>query len=284
MIVLKCNKFDHIEKLPCGSVIQHGHYNDRIYLMKVAGNYPDDLPQKLIEMAKKNNYSKIFAKLPLKKANRFIGAGYQLEASVPELCNSDTGVFLAFYLDDARTNEDKAEIYVKNIVLTFDADKKQAPVLDSKRFLIRPCKAEDVDRMVEIYKKVFQSYPFPIHEDEYILKTMEDNVDYFCVETNGEIIALSSAEKDSAASNVEMTDFATLPEWRSNNLSVHLLQRMEEQMKMEGIKTAYTIARAASPGMNITFARTGYTFGGRLINNTNISGTIESMNVWYKQL
>ena len=50
---MKCNKFDHIEKLPCGSVIQHGHYNDRIYLMKVAGNYPDDLPQKLIEMAKK---------------------------------------------------------------------------------------------------------------------------------------------------------------------------------------------------------------------------------------
>ena len=238
----------------------------------------------LLKWRKKNNYSKIFAKLPLKKANRFIGAGYQLEASVPELCNSDTGVFLAFYLDEARTNEDKAEIYVKNIVLTFDADKKQAPVLDSKRFLIRPCKAEDVDRMVEIYKKVFQSYPFPIHEDEYILKTMEDNVDYFCVETNGEIIALSSAEKDSAASNVEMTDFATLPEWRSNNLSVHLLQRMEEQMKMEGIKTAYTIARAASPGMNITFARTGYTFGGRLINNTNISGTIESMNVWYKQL
>ena len=281
---MKGREFDQIEKLPCGSVIQHGHYNDRIYLIKVAGDYPDDLPRKLIDMAKKNNYSKIFAKLPLKKANRFIGAGYQLEASVPELCNSDTGVFLAFYLDEARTNEDKAEIYVKNIMLTFDADKKQTPVLDSERFLIRLCKAEDVNRMVEIYKEVFQSYPFPIHEDEYILKTMKDNVDYFCIETNGEIIALSSAEKDSAASNVEMTDFATLPEWRGNNLSVHLLQSMEEHVKMEGIKTAYTIARAASPGMNITFARTGYTFGGRLINNTNISGTIESMNVWYKQL
>lgn len=281
---MKCNKFDHIEKLACGSLIQHGHYNDRIYLMKVARDYPDDLPQMLIDMAKKNKYSKIFAKLPLGKAGRFVGAGYQLEASVPELCDSGTGVFLAFYLDEARKHEDKADLYTENIVLTFDADKKQIPVLDSGRFIIRPCNPEDVNRMVEIYKKVFLSYPFPIHEDEYILKTMKDNIDYFCVETGNKIIALSSAEKDDADSNAEMTDFATLPEWRGNSLSVHLLQRMEEQVKTEGINTAYTIARAASPGMNITFARTGYSFGGRLINNTNISGTIESMNVWYKQL
>jgi len=252
--------------------------------MKIAKDYPDNLPKKLISMAEKNKYSKIFAKLPQIKAGRFIGAGYQLEASVPALCNSDTGVFLAYYLDDTRIDEDKADLYVKNIVLTFDADKKQTPVLDSKRFLIRSCVPGDVERMVEIYKKVFASYPFPIHEDEYILKTMKGDIDYFCVETDGEIVALSSAEKDNSDSNAEMTDFATLPEWRGNSLSVHLLQRMEEQVKTEGINTAYTIARAASPGMNITFARTGYSFGGRLINNTNISGTIESMNVWYKQL
>jgi hypothetical protein len=36
--------------------------------------------------------------------------------------------------------------------------------------------------------------------------------------------------------------------------------------------------------MNITFAKLGYRYGGRLINNTNISGSIESMNVWYKSL
>lgn len=277
-------KFDQIEKLPCGSVIQHGQNNDRIYLMKAAENYPNDLPETLISMAKKNNYSKIFAKMPLKEAGCFIKAGYQVEASVPGLCNSDTGVFLAFYLSVARTQEDKAEIYVKNIALTCDADKKQMPVLDSKRFLIRPCRAEDIASMVEIYKKVFLSYPFPIHVPEYIEATMKENVDYFCVEAGDKIVALSSAERDNAASNAEMTDFATLPEWRGNSLSAHLLKRMEEEVKMKGIKTAYTIARAASPGMNITFAKMGYSFGGRLINNTNISGTIESMNVWYKQL
>ena len=56
------------------------------------------------------------------------------------------------------------------------------------------------------------------------------------------------------------------------------------EMKDKDIKMAYTIARAVSYGMNITFCKRGYTFAGTLINNTNISGGIENMNVWYKAL
>jgi len=36
--------------------------------------------------------------------------------------------------------------------------------------------------------------------------------------------------------------------------------------------------------MNITFSRMGYRYSGTLLNNTNISGRLESMNVWYKFL
>ncbi|MDD4047577.1 MAG: putative beta-lysine N-acetyltransferase, partial [Clostridia bacterium] len=39
-----------------------------------------------------------------------------------------------------------------------------------------------------------------------------------------------------------------------------------------------------SYGMNISFAKHRYQYCGTLINNTNISGSIESMNVWYKAL
>ena len=55
-------------------------------------------------------------------------------------------------------------------------------------------------------------------------------------------------------------------------------------MKDKDIITAYTIARAISFGMNITFAKNGYKYSGTLKNNTNISGKLESMNVWYKYL
>ena len=56
---------------------------------------------------------------------------------------------------------------------------------------------------------------------------------------------------------------------------------METTMNDHGIHTQYTIARALSAGMNITFAKAGYRYAGTLVNNTDISGTIESMNVWY---
>jgi beta-lysine N6-acetyltransferase len=59
---------------------------------------------------------------------------------------------------------------------------------------------------------------------------------------------------------------------------------VEEEMRQRGIRLAFTIARAYSFGMNITFARADYRFGGTLVNNTNISGALESMNVWHKPL
>jgi hypothetical protein len=36
--------------------------------------------------------------------------------------------------------------------------------------------------------------------------------------------------------------------------------------------------------VNITFARAGYLYGETLLNNTNICGSFESMNVWYSKL
>jgi putative beta-lysine N-acetyltransferase len=280
------NKFDKTAKLPCGSLIQHGECNDRIYLMKTADDFPPELPQMLIHIAKENNYGKIFVKIPAGKTESFLQAGYIVEASVPGLFDNhdDDGVFMAFFLDEDRTEEDKAEFYTDNITLAQDKQDSEAAELDKSKFSIRQCTENDAGLMAEIYKRVFASYPFPIHDEEYILKTMREDVDYFCVETESKIIALASAEKDVTASNAEMTDFATLPEWRGNSLSVNLLKTMEAEMRQQGIKTAYTIARAASPGMNITFSRMGYAFGGRLVNNTNISGTIESMNIWYKKL
>jgi hypothetical protein len=59
---------------------------------------------------------------------------------------------------------------------------------------------------------------------------------------------------------------------------------METKMKKEGILLAYTIARAISRPINGTFAKAGYQFAGMLTNNTNICGSLENMNVWYRRL
>lgn len=151
-------------------------------------------------------------------------------------------------------------------------------------FSLRACTHGDAAAMAAIYRKVFPTYPFPIHDPAWLRETMESHIDYFGVEHGGRLVALASSEMELDGLNVEMTDFATLPEFRGRNLALHLLAAMEEAMRRKGMRTAYTIARAMSPGMNITFAKAGYKFSGTLVNNTNISGGIESMNVWYKSL
>lgn len=138
--------------------------------------------------------------------------------------------------------------------------------------------------MIELYKSVFESYPFPIFDGNYLLKTMRNNVDYYGVFENQNLVAISSSEMDLENLNTEMTDFATLPEYRGNNLSYHLLKKMQVDAIKKGIKTAYTIARAKNTGINMTFAKMFYEFGDTLVNNTNICGNIETMNIWYKNL
>ncbi len=149
---------------------------------------------------------------------------------------------------------------------------------------IRIATLDDVQEMSAVYQRVFPSYPFPITEAGYLAETMASHVVYFVAVKDGKIGALSSAEMDRQGRNVEMTDFATLPEHLGQGLAVQLLWQMEREMPGYDMHTAYTIARALSPGMNITFAKMGYCFAGTLVNNTDISGQIESMNIWYKQL
>jgi beta-lysine N6-acetyltransferase len=275
---------DKIEKYK-GCLIQHGQYNKRIYLMHAAETPSKTLSYELIELAKKNKYSKIFAKIPESIVKNFLTAGFLEEARIPAFFSGkETAVFMGYYLNAKRKKESAIDKIEKNLEIALEKKITSKLANLENQFSLRKCNNKDIFAMAKIYQAVFPSYPFPIHDPSYLLKTMQTHINYFGIETDGQLIAISSAEIDNQNSNVEMTDFATLPKYRGNNFSLHLLAQMETEMKKQNIKTTYTIARAMSPGMNITFSKTGYKFGGRLKNNTNISGKIESMNVWYKPL
>ncbi|ACF11798.1 GCN5-related N-acetyltransferase [Chlorobaculum parvum NCIB 8327] len=270
-----------------GALLQHGPFSRRIYLMKMGDADPRKLPDQLDALAREHGYTKIFAKLPRGSEGEFVANGYRVEASVPGFYRGETeAMFLARYLDPARAESPEVAEIARIVELASSKPAVEPPPL-SAEFTLRACTCDDVAEMAEIYREVFPTYPFPIHDPAWLLETMESHIDYFGVEDaqqGGRLVALASSEMDLDGLNVEMTDFATLPEFRGRNLALHLLAEMEEAMREKGMRTAYTIARAVSPGMNITFAKAGYKFSGTLVNNTNISGGIESMNVWYKKL
>jgi len=267
-----------------GASIQHGPLNDRIYLMNMGRAEPERIIPGLEGMARERGYSKIFAKVPESSGGAFLDAGYVREAVVPGFCRGRSAAwFLGKYLSKKRMVDARARQCTKVMRLVKKARSPKAQTRNH-RLNIRRCTPEDAGEISRIYGKVFSSYPFPINDRDYILRTMRTHVVYFGVVKNGRFAALSSSDVEKGLKNVEMTDFATLPQWRGQGLARSLLGRMEKEMQSRGVRTAYTIARAVSPGMNMVFSRRGYKYGGMLVNNTHISGRIESMNVWHKPL
>jgi len=248
----------------------------------------EDLPEILghmDELAKQHGYTKIFAKVPASVEKHFTIAGFRVEAAVPDFYNGkEDGLFLARYYDEKRL-ADSASERVREVleVARAKGTARPGPTNDAPH-ICRLTTPEDCQQMSRLYKQVFASYPFPIDDPDYLRKTMAENISYAGIWQDEKLVALASAELDRKSANAEMTDFATLPEHRDGGLASTLLHYLEEQVHKQGVQTCYTIARATSYAMNITFARNGYEYGGTLTNNTQIAGALESMNVWYKSL
>jgi beta-lysine N6-acetyltransferase len=268
------------------SLIQHGPDNDRVYVMKTTRHECQSVIRYALDLIEAYGYTKIFAKFPESCSQIFEQNMFIDEAKVPGLFNGDEcGYFSSRYMSSKRKLETKPEIVARVIhaALAKLATVAESPALPSG-FTSRTMKREDVKTMARLYRRVFSTYPFPIHDPDYLARTMEQDVIYYGIFRGTELVAQSAAEIDFNASNVEMTDFATHLECRGLGLATYLLAVMEKDLMKRGVQTAYTIARAYSYGMNITFAKRGYQFAGTLTNNTQISGQLESMNVWFKSL
>lgn len=280
------NMHDKVERI-YHSVIQHGPHNDRVYVMKLA---KQDLPiifDYVDKLAKQNRYSKIFAKVPAWAVSTATKKGYHCEAFIPKFFNGTTdGYFLGKYFNEKRKIiDEKSEKKIEQIKKTFQKYKTRSFSADIPNDIdIEQITNENVDSLAKLYDSVFSSYPFPIHKQSYLEKMLEHDVNYYGIFQQGRLVAASAAEMEKEHSFVEMTDFATLPSFRGNNYAFYLLQFMEKEMKKEKMSTAFTIARAVSYGMNITFAKAAYCYAGLLKNNTAIAGSLESMNVLYKKI
>ena len=274
-------KQDRIEKIG-NSVIQHGHFNDRVYLLKFSYSDFPGIIDKIEIIAEREGYTKIFAKVPQNVLSSFIQSGYHIEAFIPKyFFDGNDAVFVSKFSDPRRRVIEKEKLDSMSQMMSCLSQIPENTLPHG--FSFRKLSISDKNIIVEVYTEVFETYPFPIHDPSYIEQTMGENLVYFGIFHKNRLVAISSSEADYANHAIEMTDFAVRPEFRGRKFALILLNKMEKSMVNEGFSTFYTIARLNSPAMNKTFLNSGYRYTGTLIKNTNISGSIESMNVLYKK-
>ncbi|NDV23820.1 putative beta-lysine N-acetyltransferase [Desulfovibrio sp. JC022] len=266
------------------STVQMGAYNDRIYLMSLAAEDGPEIVDELISMAVTEDLSKIFAKVPKSQVLPFLSCGFEKEAQVPGMFSSDDGVFLSFYRYMWRKEQsDRQELDRVISVAESKKGKGNSSTLSSS-LLMRRLGTEDAHALAQLYGQTFKTYPFPITDPDFICQEMRDGVRFMGVYKGDSLVGAASAEVAADGNSAEMTDFAVNPDYRKAGIAGTLLRSLEDDCSKSGIKCFFTIARACSYGINSLFSKGDYEFSGRLLNNTNISGSLESMNVWYKVL
>lgn len=267
-----------------GSVIEISKLCMRIYLTNFFGYKVKETLIELDKIAKEQNLTKIIARIPVNYKEDFLNNGYILEAHIPKFYNNRID---AYFMGKFLTPERKI-CHDKEIIENVLEVSVQKPIssVDNlpEGFCCKKIEELDIVDLAELYKSIFETYPSPIFDTNYIAKTIHNSEEYLGIWKDGKLIATAATEKDFEAQSAELVAFAVIPEYRGYNLPLYLIKELEKILKEQKFKTVYAIARAISYGMNISFAKMNYIYAGTLINNTCISGNLEHMHVWYKKL
>ena len=260
------------------------YYNRRL---KVVGYDAVDysaMLHRLRYLAESNGFDKIYVKAGRDDFQQFLSHGYMMEGVLRYYFRGEDAYVLSRFSSAERVHSDRlveeAQLIEK---LIYKSERGRAHKLPSECRVVETTKA-DIPDLVGIYRGVFETYPSPLTNPDYVEATMKRNVLYRMVKHGDKALAAASAEINKKHSTAEMTDCATIPEAQGRGLMQHLLVALEDDLRARDIGTAYTLARGLSYGMNRAFFRLGYEFSGRLINNCDIFGRFEDMNIWVKRL
>lgn len=258
-------------------------YNKRVRIDDYRGNV-----KKVIEVSErvseKISAEKLICKVRQEHFNDFLERGYICEAKLDGYFLGSDAYFFCKYFQTERLENDQwifEDQIIKNVYLLQRFSKDALPPAS---VTLRKAVNGDGNRLAKLYREVFQVYPTPLHDPNYIEKTIIEGTIYYLLEQDGDIISAASAEVNSVYKNAELTDCATLMNYRKHGYVKLLLQKLEEELKAKNIYCAYSLARAQSFGMNAAFYQLGYDYRGRMLNNCFIFDQIENMNLWVKDL
>lgn len=241
------------------------------------------LCQYLITLARDEGFGKVLTEVREADRDLFLSQGFVPEGTIPGYFRGETAHILSYFTDPDRQASTRLARENEILEAVLQSDRQEPSALD-ERFSLGPAGLRDIDELAQIFRRVFETYPAPLHETAYIREQMETEASIFHLVRDGEkLVSTATAEVNWARGHAEMTNCATLPGYRGAGLMAALLQSLEREMQRRNVNCLFSLARASSYGMNLVLWRLGYRFGGRLINNSHICGAYEDMNVWVRE-
>lgn len=256
--------------------------NKRLKIIDYA-NLSDPVIHRIVAYAKQNNLGKIVANCRRQDRDLFEGCGFVAEGMIEGFYEGEDAVCISYFGNQQRKiapyklKEDLIIEYCINHPSPFTASKK-------RDFLTRRAVPKDIPQMITLFRAVFVTYPVPICNADYLKAMMGDQMIFMVAEVNGKIVSIASADLDQQNKNAEITDCATYPEYRGQNMLSQLINKLEQELKQMRFLTVYSLSRAKNVGINKALCNLGYRYQGRRVNNCHICGDFEDMNIWVKRL
>lgn len=259
-------------------------YSQRVKIIDYEASELENLILKVRWLAEANGFDKIICMASRRDWQVFLRYGYVLEAVLEYyLSGEDAFVVSKFRSQERLTSKClMEEILLIERVMSVPIEPRtyeQPPGYE-----LRMARPGDVQELLALYQSIFETYPSPLIYSSYLETVFQKDTLFVVATRNGRIVSAASAELYPHLKAAELTDCATLREARGLGLMRHLLEMLEHELARRDYICAYTMARAKSYGMNNVFYRLDYEFTGRLINNCDIYGAYEDMNIWVKRL
>ena len=259
---------------------------DDAYSDRIRCDHPDTragraLGEALLEAAVRYGRGRVVALCDSDLSAGLQAAGLTLEATMPGFYRGERDcAVMGAAPDEARSRlANPEEVEEVERLVQQEWEPRDRPEVDTRR--AAPQDAPDIARLIAA---TFEHYPTPSGVPDYIAGLIQAGVPFRTVWEDGEVVACASADLVRQARTAELTDCATRPDQRGRGLMQAILLDLMDDLREMDYPTAFTLARANTPGVNIAFSRLGFMFRGCQIQSCRIGGGIEDMNVWSRRL
>jgi len=235
----------------------------------------------LIDTARQERFGKVVVVARGSDWEAFLTRGFALEASTRRYFHGAPGSFMSYFLTAERQVRDRLEDEQRLLQAVLEQP-EAAPGPLPEGYTLVEAGADRAEELANLYDLVFASYPSPLTDPDYVRGLIESGEGLFllAVTADGQIASAAAAEIDQADANAEITNCATLPDYRGEGLMATLVDEVRRRLAARQIACIYSMARAHSHGMNLVLHRLGFGYRGRLIRHAHIGGDFEDLNLW----